>query len=143
MRIQRPGRTQGFSLIEVLVALFVAAIGVLGIAAIILFSLRASFESRQQSIAALLAIDVHERAWLSAHEASTNECRDDWIDPAVFAPGRIIQGLTPEVLEGPTGYPNCVFRVEWEAAEVGVVGGMVGFGGMYTHNFTIPSASGN
>ncbi len=143
MRVARRRGALGFSLIEVLVALFIAAIGVLGIAAIILFSLRASFESRQQSVAALLAIDTHERAWLSAHEASTNFCRQDWIDLVTFAPGRTIDGLTATVSEPEGGdYPDCVFTVEWEASEVGVVGGMVGFGGMYTHNFTIPSTVG-
>jgi len=139
-----PSRARGFSLIEVLVALVVAGIGLLGIAALVLFSMRASFESRQQTVAALLAIDTHERAWLSAHEATTNSCRQDWIDLATFAPGRTIDGLTATV-SAPDGgaYPNCVFTVEWEAAEVGVVGGMAGFGGIYTHNFTIPSTAGN
>ena len=136
MTIARCGRTKGFSLIEVLVTLFVAAVGLLGIAAIVLFSLRASFESSQQSVAALLAIDTHERAWLSAHEPSTATCRADWINETAFAPGRTIEGLTTEI----SGiYPNCVFTVQGEGTDVGVVGGMAGFGGVYTHNFTIPS----
>ena len=140
MTIAQCGRAQGFSLIEVLVTLFIAAIGLLGIAAIILFSMRASFESSQQAIAALLAIDTHERAWLSAHEASTSNCRADWINEATFAPGRTIEGLTTTISGA---YPDCVFTVQWEATDVGVVGGMAGFGGIYTHNFTIPSTSGN
>jgi len=152
MRTTQRVRTQGFSLIEVLVALFITAIGVLGIAAIILFSLRASFESREQSIAALLAIDVHERAWLSAHEAST--CMQDWIDLATFAPDRTDDNgdttmddyITAAIEDN---WPNCIFTVEWDQDEVGVVGGMFRlggeFGGTYTHNFTIPStmSSGN
>lgn len=144
MAFLQRGRDQGFSLVEVLVTLFITAIGVLGIAAIILFSLRASFEARQQSVASLLAIDTHERAWLSAHEPSTNSCRGDWIDLDTFTAGRTIEGLTATVSPPDGGsYPDCIFTVEWEASEVGVVGGMFGFGGMYTHNFTIPSTSGN
>ena len=136
MTLARGGQANGFSLIEVLVTLFVAAVGLLGVAAIVLFSMRASFESSQQSIAALLAIDTHERAWLSAHEPSTNTCRADWIDPTAFAPGRTIEGLETTI----SGiYPNCAFTVEWDGKDVGVVGGMAGFGGVYTHNFTIPS----
>lgn len=146
MRTTQRVRTQGFSLIEVLVALFITAIGVLGIAAIILFSLRASFESREQSIAALLAIDVHERAWLSTHEAST--CSQAWIDLETFAPDRTDElgnttmddYLTAEI-QG--DWPTCIFTVEWDQDEVGVVGGMFRlggeFGGTYTHNFTIPA----
>ena len=133
-------RVQGFSLLEVLVTVFIAAVGLLGIAAIILFSIRASFESSQQSIAALLAIDTHERAWLSVHETPTPgtppTCSDDWIDRTTFAPDRTIEGLTTTI----SGvYPRCVFTVQWEGTDVGVVGGMAGFGGIYTHNFTIPS----
>ena len=140
MTFARYRRVQGFSLIEVLVTVFIAAVGLLGIAAIVLFSMRASFESRQQSVAALLAVDIHERAWLSAHEASTSTCRADWIDLTTFAPGRTIDGLTTTISGT---YPACVFTVEWEGTEVGVVGGMADFGGIYTHNFTIPSTSGN
>ena len=140
MTISQYGRAQGFGLIEVLVTLFISAVGLLGIAAIVLFSMRASFESSQQAIAALLAIDTHERAWLSAHEASTATCRTDWIDRATFAPGRTIEGLTTTISGT---YPNCVFTVQWEGSDVGVVGGMAGFGGIYTHNFTIPSTPGN
>jgi prepilin-type N-terminal cleavage/methylation domain-containing protein len=144
MTFARGGRANGFSLIEVLVTLFVAAVGLLGVAAIVLFSMRASFESSQQSVAALLAIDTHERAWLSAHEPSTKVCgkviidgkETGWIDRTKFAPGRTIEGLTTTV----TGtFPNCVFTVQWDGSNVGVVGGMAGFGGIYTHNFTIPS----
>ena len=146
MRITQRVQTQGFSLIEVLVALFVTAIGVLGIAAIILFSLRASFESRQQSVAALLALDVHERAWLSAHEAAT--CSQAWIDLETFAPDRTDEAgntTMDDYLEATIedNWPICVFTVEWDQDEVGVVGGMFRlggeFGGTYTHSFTIPS----
>ncbi len=148
MGIVRRRRTQGFSLVEVLVALFIAAIGVLGIAAIILFSLRASFESRQQSVASLLAVDVHERAWLSAHELDPEdgECLNDkWLKLDEFSPNRPIPGLDLTETKTSGAYPTCTFTVVWDQSEVGVAGGMFRFGGesggTYTHNFTIPSVT--
>jgi prepilin-type N-terminal cleavage/methylation domain-containing protein len=138
MTVGQIRKVQGFSLIEVLVTLVIAAVGLLGIAAIVLFSMRASFESSQQTIAALLAIDTHERAWLSTHVDTLDPptCSEDWVVVEEFSPEREIMGLTTDV----TGtYPNCVFTVEWQDTSVGVVGGMAGFGGIYTHNFTIPS----
>ena len=142
MTVARVSGAQGFGLVEVLVTLFITAVGVLGIAAIVLFSMRASFESSQQSIAALLAIDTHERAWLSANVAPAPEdpppaCDQNWVDPTAFSPLRPIEGLITTVSGA---YPDCLFSVEWEGGGVaGVVGGMASFGGVYTHSFTIPS----
>jgi prepilin-type N-terminal cleavage/methylation domain-containing protein len=135
-----PQDSRGFTLLEVLITLLVVSVGVLGIAGLALHSMRASFESGLQSTAALLAVDVHERAWIASHEATTNTCRQDWIDLGTFAPGRDLPGLIATV-DSPPGlsYPDCEFTVEWDADVAGVVGRMAGFGGMYTHRFTIPS----
>lgn len=132
-------RTRGFSLIEVLVALVITAIGLLGIAALVLFSMRASFESRQQTIASMLAVDVHERAWLDSHvfdPGTPRTCSQDWVQLGAFLPGGGLDDLTPVV--GGT-FPACTFTVTWDDTTVGVVGGMRTFGGEFTHNFIIPS----
>ena len=152
---RQPPSSKGFTLIEVLVALLIAAIGMLGIAALVLFSMRASFESGLQSYAAVLAVDVHETAWLMSHEATLTSCQqiqDARIDAEtalpLFAPNLNIPGLTASV-EGT--YPLCVFRVVWGAdpdpnanpddSLFGVVGRMAGFGGEFIHQFTIPSVN--
>lgn len=135
----RASRVRGFSLIEVLVALIVVAIGLVGIAAMVLFSMRASFESRQQSIASMLAVDVHERAWLDSHvfdPATPRTCNQAWVQMGTFLPGGGLDDITP-VVGG--NFPECTFTVTWDDTEVGVVGGMQRFGGVFTHNFIIPS----
>lgn len=161
VRAQSP---RGFTLIEVLVALLIVAVGMLGIAALVLFSMRASFESGLQTYAALLAVDVHETAWLAAHTprdpATIQDCATIGVleeqaggtlatvplgDLGRFAPDLAIPGLNAQV----TGtYPICVFEVSWgdEAADTGtfgVVGRMAGFGGAsggtFIHQFVIPS----
>lgn len=141
--------SKGFTLIEVLVALLIVGVGMLGIAALVLFSMRASFESGLQTYAAILAVDVHETAWLAAHTvdpATSPDCATigALVELERFAPNLNIPGLDARV----TGnYPVCVFEVSWgEAAGTdafGVVGQMAGFGGAsggtFIHQFVIPS----
>lgn len=135
-------KTQGFTLLEVLIALLITSVGLLGIAGLVLHSMRASFESGIQTTAALLSVDVHERAWLSSHLPTTNECQQDWVDPDVFAPGRDWEALGLRARVAPpdkSAYPDCELTITWDPETTGVVGGMARFGGIYTHRFTIPS----
>ena len=155
--------SKGFTLIEVLVALLIVGVGMLGIAALVLFSMRASFESGLQTYAAILAVDVHETAWLAAHTprdpATIQDCATIGVleeqvngtlaivplgDLGRFAPNLTIPNLEARV----TGtYPVCVFEVSWgeeaDAGSFGVVGQMAGFGGVsggtFIHQFVIPS----
>jgi len=60
---QRPKRALGFTLIEILVALVILSIGLLGIAALQLRSLQNSHASYERSIATLQAKDLVERMW--------------------------------------------------------------------------------
>lgn len=62
----------GFSLIETLIALLVISIGLAGMAALHLNSLRNTHSSYLRSIASSAALDFEERAWLEA--ATTNGC---------------------------------------------------------------------
>ena len=149
MSMARLRTPKGFTLIEVLVALLILGVGLLGIAALVLFSMRASFESGLQTYAALLATDVHESAWLVAHtvdaEAEDLACVSigALIDLDRFSPSVAIPGLNATI----TGtYPVCVFEVTWggEGSSLGVVGQMASFGGAsggtFIHQFVIPSA---
>ena len=58
---RRLGDEKGFSMIEVLVALFVTSIGLLGLAALQLTSLRYSHNTHSRSQATFLAQDIVER----------------------------------------------------------------------------------
>jgi len=68
--IQRPPhRQQGFGLIEVLVALTILSVGMLGLAAMQLKSLQASRESLNTTIATIMVRDMNERAWAQQDKA--------------------------------------------------------------------------
>jgi len=60
---QRPKRSLGFTLIEILVALVILSIGLLGIAALQLRSVQSSQASFERSVATLQARDLVERMW--------------------------------------------------------------------------------
>lgn len=57
----RPGRQQGFGLIEVLITILVLAVGMLAVASLELFSKRSNFDAAQRTGAANLAQDLLER----------------------------------------------------------------------------------
>lgn len=54
---------QGFSLIEVLIALVVLAFGLMGVAAMQMKALQSATEGYQRSIAVVAAVDAQERVW--------------------------------------------------------------------------------
>ncbi len=60
-QISRISRTSGFSLIEVLIAVIILAIGLLGIAGLQVTSKRTSFEALQRVTAVMLTQDIVER----------------------------------------------------------------------------------
>ena len=57
--------SKGFTLIEVLIALLVLAIGLVGIAALHLSGLRNAHSSYYTSVASSVALDFEERLWLA------------------------------------------------------------------------------
>ncbi len=158
MSAVRSRSPNGFALLEVLVALLIVGVGMLGIAALVLFSMRASFESGLQTYAALLAVDAHETAWLAAHtidQGDNPDCEEigDDIGSLInldrFLPDMTIPGLNADI----SGiYPECILEVSWgedgheeEAGDsaFGVVGQMARFGGesggTFIHRFIIPA----
>lgn len=146
----RPMRRRGFTLLEILIALLIASIGLLGIAGLVQHSLRASFESGIQTTAALLAIDIHERAWLEAHLPKYSPpdgeamppCNADgsWIRLSEFSPTINLDelGLAASFPQDVV-FPTCELTISWGPSTGGVFGGIAGFGGTYTHRFRIPS----
>ena len=74
---------QGFSLIEVLIALVVLAFGLMGVAAMQMKALQSATEGYQRSVVTLAAVDAQERLWAQlAQEASCDDMVDnilsDW-----------------------------------------------------------------
>nr|CDQ37519.1 type IV pilus modification protein PilV [Virgibacillus halodenitrificans] len=77
---QRPPRAQcGFGLIEVLVALTILSIGMLGLAAMQLNSLQSARESLNTTLATIMVRDMNERAWAQQDEVCT-DLKDNWKD---------------------------------------------------------------
>lgn len=69
----RPG---GFSLLEVLIALLVLSIGLIGMAALHFSSLKSAHSSYFRSVASLMAVDAEERLWLELADAPQDNFPD-------------------------------------------------------------------
>lgn len=69
---RRTGKNRGFSLLEVMISLLVLSVGLAGMAALHLNSLKSAHSSYLRSIASASVLDLEERAWLLA--ATTNGC---------------------------------------------------------------------
>ena len=69
-----PAEAHGFTLIEVLVTLLVLSIGLVGIAALHLTSLKNAHSSYYTSIASSIALDFEERLWLKVAAKQPGDC---------------------------------------------------------------------
>ncbi|MCI0511114.1 type IV pilus assembly protein PilV [Chromohalobacter marismortui] len=74
-----PRAQRGFGLIEVLVALTILSIGMLGLAAMQLTSLQFARESLNTTIATIMVRDMNERAWAQQGEVCT-DLKSQWKD---------------------------------------------------------------
>lgn len=68
---------RGFTLVEVLIALLVLGLGIMGSAALQLKALQATHAAYQRSLVNLFAMDAVERFWLEA--AAQGSVQGDWI----------------------------------------------------------------
>ena len=71
---------KGFTLIEVLIALLVLAIGLVGIASLHLNGLRSAHSSYYTSIASSVTLDFEEKLWLAMADAPSGCLDEDDID---------------------------------------------------------------
>lgn len=67
---------RGFTLVEVLIALLILGLGILGSAALQLKALQATHAAYQRSLVNLFAMDAVERFWLEAAQGSV---QGDWV----------------------------------------------------------------
>ena len=68
MHIGKVKQNNGVTLIEVLVAVLVLSIGLVGVASLLLFSLKSVHSSYQTSVASAIALDVEEWLWESLRD---------------------------------------------------------------------------
>lgn len=121
---RRPSHETGFSLLEVLVAVLVFAIGLAGLAALNVNGVRNVHSAFQASLASSVALDFEERLWLALADLNSG-CADagdvagdlegQWGGGFVpvsgwGAPMRL-PGLKVDVLEVSEG--SVEFRVSW------------------------------
>lgn len=91
VNMRYPHNQQGFSLLEVLIAALVLAIGLVGLAGLNLKSLQSTHSSYYRSVATMIAIDAEERSWialgddgellpeeLSGIDGIADNLEDDW-----------------------------------------------------------------
>lgn len=82
MLTQRPGRCDGFSMIEVLVTMVIISVGLLGAAALQVKSMQYAYSSYQHTIATVQANDAVERLWANVCAlplpGQTSAIREAW-----------------------------------------------------------------
>lgn len=77
---QARDRHTGFSLVEVLVAVVVLAVGLLGLAALQIKGLQSAHAAYQRTLASIIAQDAAERLWLArASGASPSTVQTQWL----------------------------------------------------------------
>lgn len=85
-------REAGFSLLEVLVAIVVLAIGLLGLSALQLKGLQSAHSAYQRSLASVIANDAVERLWAALPVPVVATVQNEWLaawQPSVAAPSRL------------------------------------------------------
>lgn len=133
-------RQRGFTLIEALVALLVLSIGMLGVAAMQLKSLKSAHAGYQRSVASLAAVDAQERVW--AKLAEVDECPDgtetanissDWVGQW-FGLGRTMSDAGASQIEQ---ISECEYRavVNWNESR------LAEGDGSFEYDFRLPDIS--
>ena len=95
LRVIKPSANRGFTLIEVLIAATVLAVGLLGIGAMLVNSLQASRLALQRSQAVILTADLAERIRSNATAANAFALAEDTVPPAAPASCTVPTLCTP------------------------------------------------
>lgn len=114
-----PG-SRGFSLVEVLVALVILAVGLLGLAVLQMKSLQGAHVAYQRTVASLAAQDARERVWYELTKRIANDSEEacpadddladitavgsEWHDRwGTYLPALAIDAIEPQ--------PDCSFEI--------------------------------
>lgn len=119
---------RGFGLIEVLVALLVLGLGLLGLAGLQISALRASHAAYQYTVADIMARDAMERLWLAHSLSPSNwpshidEVDGEWLEHWRFRPDQASRVSLPDLSRAgirctPQGL--CHIHVQWSEARFG------------------------
>jgi len=87
MTMRNLSHSKGFSLIEVLLALFVFSFGALGIAGLQLTAKQSNYDSRQRTTASLLASEIAEKMRVNTVGAASYASSLEGVDPAAIPGG--------------------------------------------------------
>lgn len=110
-RARKPGSQSGLSLIEVLIALVVLSIGLVGMASLHLNSLKNAHSSYYRSIASTMALDYEERLWQEVSDLNLNGCPNP--EPVRAALSADWQRSSSELAGAPlTRIPNVIVTIE-------------------------------
>lgn len=121
-RARIPPLQRGFSLTEILVALLVLSVGLLGIAALHLLGIQSVHSAQQRTLASVMAQEAAERLWISlavdgtpAPQAVEGPWRTAWGAPGDDAPARLrLPGITGSDIDCDGAAPTtCTIRVRW------------------------------
>jgi len=109
-------KTQGFSLLEVLVAVLVLAIGLLGLAGMQLKVLQGSQSAYQRTLASVIAADGGERLWSNSAAAaplSMVAIQQQWLADWTANGRMTLPGLALQITEPAAGATTYVLNVSW------------------------------
>lgn len=145
----RAGRHRGFSLTEVLVALLVLSIGLLGLAALQLNGLKGVHSAYQRTLAGVIAMDAGERLWMSLADGKEPEdIQAEWLsdwgndtDSPGYTPGRAtLPGLSASSIKpDPDPDRGWIITVRWSEGRFDEPSGQ----SVFEYRLTLPTGGGS
>lgn len=123
------GRWRGLTLIEVLIALLVLSIGLIGIAALHMTSLKTAHSSYFRSVASVIAVDAEERLWIALADTPPEQAPDidlvrtewqaHWAESGIRPPGL---AMLLEEIEDSADWTDVRVTVRWTESRLEDVG---------------------
>ncbi|MCG5499673.1 type IV pilus modification protein PilV [Ectothiorhodospira lacustris] len=153
VRYYRTGRYGGFSLTEVLVALVVLSIGLLGLAALQLNGLKGVHSAYQRTLAGVIAMDAGERLWMSLADGKEPEdIQAEWLsdwgndtDSPGYTPGKAtLPGLSASSIKpdpDPDPDRGWIITVRWSEGRFDEPSGQSVF--EFEYRLTLPTGGGS
>ncbi|MCG5509644.1 type IV pilus modification protein PilV [Ectothiorhodospira lacustris] len=150
VRYYRTGRYGGFSLTEVLVALVVLSIGLLGLAALQLNGLKGAHSAYQRTLASVIAVDAGERLWLSLSPdypfQDPEDVEADWLgywqdstdSPSPDADKATLPGFSASSIDPDPDDGGWIITVRWSEGRFDEPSGQ----SVFEYRLTLPTGGG-